>query len=77
MSKNMIFGFLYSRAGGVAQMIECLLSKCEALRSNPSTAKKKKERKKMETMLFAGKWMELEIIMFWQYWGLNSRSHVC
>jgi hypothetical protein len=46
MSKNMIFGFLYSRAGGVAQMIECLLSKCEALRSNPSTAKKKKKERK-------------------------------
>jgi hypothetical protein len=29
------------RASGVTQVIECLPSKCEALSSNPSTAKKK------------------------------------
>jgi hypothetical protein len=34
-----------NRAGGVAQMIACLPSKCEALTSNPSTAKKEKEKK--------------------------------
>jgi hypothetical protein len=33
-----------NRTGGVAQMIECLPSKCKALSSNSSTAKK--ERKK-------------------------------
>jgi hypothetical protein len=37
-------------AGGVAQGVECLPSKCEALSSNSSTThthkKKKKERKK-------------------------------
>jgi hypothetical protein len=32
-----------SRAGGVAQAVECLLSKYKALSSNPSTKKKKKE----------------------------------
>jgi hypothetical protein len=30
-----------NRAGGVAQVVECLLSKYEALNSNPSTAKSK------------------------------------
>jgi hypothetical protein len=34
------------RVGGVAQMSECLLSKHEALSSNPSTIKKKKEKEK-------------------------------
>jgi hypothetical protein len=29
----------------MAQGVECLLSKCQALSSNPSTAKKEKERK--------------------------------
>jgi hypothetical protein len=33
------------RAGGVAQVVEYLLSKCEALSSNPSTEKKKKKEK--------------------------------
>jgi hypothetical protein len=33
------------RAGGIAQVIECLHSENKALNSNPSTAKKKKERK--------------------------------
>jgi hypothetical protein len=32
--------------GSVAQVIECLLCKCEALSSNPSLTKKKKKRKK-------------------------------
>jgi hypothetical protein len=31
------------RAGGVAQVVELLPSKCEALSSNPNTAKKKKK----------------------------------
>jgi hypothetical protein len=34
------------RTGRVAQVVEHLPSKCEALNSNPSTAKRKKERKK-------------------------------
>jgi hypothetical protein len=36
-----------NRAGGVTQVIQCLPNKCEALSSNPSTAKqrKKKEQK--------------------------------
>jgi hypothetical protein len=37
------------RAGGVAQAVECLPSKCEALNSNPSTAKKNNNKKKMST----------------------------
>jgi hypothetical protein len=40
---------LYKRkcgAGGVAQVIESLPSKCEALSSNPITSKKKKREKK-------------------------------
>jgi hypothetical protein len=32
-------------AGEVAQVVECLPSKCEALNSNPSTTKKKKKDK--------------------------------
>jgi hypothetical protein len=32
------------RAGRVAQVIECLPSKCETLSSNPSTIKKKKKK---------------------------------
>jgi hypothetical protein len=31
------------RAGGVAQVVECLPSKCEALTLTPSTTKKKKK----------------------------------
>jgi hypothetical protein len=41
-------------AGGVAQVVECLLSKHEALNSRPSTEKKKKikkERKKNKEIL--------------------------
>jgi hypothetical protein len=34
------------RAGGVAQVVECLLSKHEVLSSNPST--RKKERQQLE-----------------------------
>jgi hypothetical protein len=34
------------RAGGVAQVIEWLSSKCETLSSNPTTAKKKKKATK-------------------------------
>jgi hypothetical protein len=30
-------------AGGVVQVVQCLISKCEALSSNPSTIKKKAE----------------------------------
>jgi hypothetical protein len=33
------------RAGEVSQVVEHLPSKCEALSSNPSTAKKKKKKK--------------------------------
>jgi hypothetical protein len=29
------------RAGGVHQMLECLLSKCKALSSNPNTSRSK------------------------------------
>jgi hypothetical protein len=32
------------RAGEVSQVVKCLVSKCEALSSNPSTTKKKKEK---------------------------------
>jgi hypothetical protein len=38
----------HKRAGGVAQVIECLPSKCEALSSNPSTEKKKKKGRERE-----------------------------
>jgi hypothetical protein len=31
------------RADGVAQLVECLLGKCEALSSNPSATKQKEE----------------------------------
>jgi hypothetical protein len=34
------------RAGGAAQGVECLTSKCESLSSNPSAAKKKKKEVK-------------------------------
>jgi hypothetical protein len=34
------------RADGVAQMVKHLPSKCEALNSNPSNAKKKNNKKK-------------------------------
>jgi hypothetical protein len=33
------------RAGGVAQVLECLLCKCEALSSNPRTTKNKRKQK--------------------------------
>jgi hypothetical protein len=33
-------------AGGVVQVVECLYSKCEALSSNPCTAKKRKKGNK-------------------------------
>jgi hypothetical protein len=36
------------RNGGVAQVVEHLLSKCEALSSNPSTKKKRRKREKGE-----------------------------
>jgi hypothetical protein len=40
-------------AGGVAQAIEHLLTKCEALSSNPSThTKKKKERRKRKNSYY-------------------------
>jgi hypothetical protein len=32
----------FFRAGGVAQVVECLLSKCEALNSDPTATIKKK-----------------------------------
>jgi hypothetical protein len=32
------------RAGGVAQVVECLPCKCKALSSNPSTAKKQTKK---------------------------------
>jgi hypothetical protein len=37
-----------NRAGGVAQVVVHLPSKCEAPSSNPRTAKKKKKKKKKE-----------------------------
>jgi hypothetical protein len=36
--------FKTKRAGGMVQVAECLPSKCEAVSSNPSTAKKKKKK---------------------------------
>jgi hypothetical protein len=33
-------------SGGVAQLVDCLLCKCEARSSNPNTAKEKKRNKK-------------------------------
>jgi hypothetical protein len=36
---------LTNRAAGVARVVEVLPSKCEALSSNPITAKKKKKKK--------------------------------
>jgi hypothetical protein len=38
-------------ADGVAQVLECLLSKCGALSSSPNTTKKKKEQEKCLTLL--------------------------
>jgi hypothetical protein len=35
-------------ADRVAQMVECLPSKCKALSSNPSTEKRKKKKKRKE-----------------------------
>jgi hypothetical protein len=32
------------RAGGVAEVVECLPSNCEVLNSNPTTAKKEKKK---------------------------------
>jgi hypothetical protein len=37
---------VYEKAGEVAQVVKCLPSKCEALSSNPTTAKKKKKSEK-------------------------------
>jgi hypothetical protein len=37
-----------NKAGGVAQMVECLSSKLEALSVNPNTAKKNKTITKFE-----------------------------
>jgi hypothetical protein len=37
--------FKTKRAGGMVQVAECLPSKCEAVSSNPSTAKKKKKKR--------------------------------
>jgi hypothetical protein len=45
----MTLGNSTDRAGGVVQVVECLLSKCKALSSNPST--EKKNRKKGITLL--------------------------
>jgi protein gp37 len=39
------------RSEGVAEVVGCLPSKCKALSSNPSTAKKKREKKKEECSL--------------------------
>jgi hypothetical protein len=36
------------RAGRVAQVEDCLTSKCETLSSNPSTTKKKKKKENLE-----------------------------
>jgi hypothetical protein len=36
------------RAGGTAQVVECLPGKGEALKSNTNTAKKKRRRRKKE-----------------------------
>jgi hypothetical protein len=35
------------RAGGVAQVVECLPRKCEVLSLNPSTPKKVKKKKQL------------------------------
>jgi hypothetical protein len=35
---------LVLQAGGMAQVVECLLSRCEALSLNPSFEKKKTEK---------------------------------
>jgi hypothetical protein len=44
----------HKRAGTVVQVIECLPSKHEALRSNPSTAKEKKKEEEKEEALEPG-----------------------
>jgi hypothetical protein len=36
-----------NRAGGVTQVVEHLPHKCEALSSNPSTAKKEKKKRQL------------------------------
>jgi hypothetical protein len=41
-----------TRAGGVAQMVECQPIKREALRSNPSTIKKQKNKKKYMDVIY-------------------------
>jgi hypothetical protein len=41
------------RAGGIAQMMECLHKKCEALSSNPSTPKNLKKKKNLVLQLSA------------------------
>jgi hypothetical protein len=41
------------RAGGGAQVVECLSSKCEALSSNFSTAKKKRKKEKVKQYPFS------------------------
>jgi hypothetical protein len=43
------------RAGGMAQVIEHLPSKCEDLNSNPSTAKNKKRKEKGYLLQYFGK----------------------
>jgi hypothetical protein len=43
-----IGGNLRNKAWGLAQMVDCLPSKCEVLTSNPSTAKKKKKKERKE-----------------------------
>jgi hypothetical protein len=42
--------FLVKKTGGVAQVVERLLSKREALNSNPSNAKKRKKQNKTVLM---------------------------
>jgi hypothetical protein len=45
-----LFNCIVSGAGGVAQVLVCLLSKCEVLSSNPSAAIKNKNQKDIVSM---------------------------
>jgi hypothetical protein len=51
MISRIFFKIHSPRAGGVLQVLQRLPSKCEALSSNPSTAKKKKKTKNPQSIL--------------------------
>jgi hypothetical protein len=55
-----------NRAGRVAQVIECLPSKCKTLSSNPSTTKRKKS--------FHQHWYYSGLIPFWHSCGYSVYS---